>query len=125
MRHLAIKGRPFGEEVTLQATPCLRLLELKFPLVDFLRSSDRGKHPEPPAPRASFVALGRSNYRVHLEEISHWQFAFLKACERPTPSYSAVKVAALESGREPGQLLADVAVWLPVAFDLGFLRRLT
>jgi len=26
----------FSENVTLQATPCLRLLELKFPLVDFL-----------------------------------------------------------------------------------------
>jgi hypothetical protein len=112
-----------GEEVTLQTTPCLRLLELKFPLVDFLRSSDRGDHPEPPAPRASFVAVGRSNYRVHVEEISLWQFAFLRACEHPTSSYSAVKAAALESGREPGQALADVAVWLPIAFDLGFLRR--
>jgi len=115
----------FGEEVTLQATPCLRLLELKFPLVDFLRSSDRSERPEPPPPCASFVALGRSNYRVHLEEISLWQFAFLKACERPIPSYAAVKGAALESGREPGQVLADVAVWLPLAFDLGFLRRVT
>lgn len=113
----------FGEEVTLQATECLRLLEMKFPLVDFLRSSDRGERPEPPAPRASFVAMGRSNYRVHMEEILFWQFAFLRACEQPTSSYSAVKVAALESGREPGQALADAAVWLPVAFDLGFLRR--
>src|SRR5436190_2135661 len=33
----------FGEELTLQATPCLRLLELKFPLVDFLKKSDRGE----------------------------------------------------------------------------------
>jgi hypothetical protein len=113
----------FGEEVTLQATPCLRLLEMKFPLVDFLRSSDRGERPEPPAPRASFVAVGRSNYRVHMEEISFWQFAFLRACELPTSSYSAVKVAALERAREPGQALADVAVWLPIAFDLGFLGR--
>jgi hypothetical protein len=112
----------FGEEVTLQATPCLRLLELRFPLVDFLRSSDRGEQPEPPAPRASFVAVGRSNYRVHVEEVSLCQFAFMKACEHPTSSYSAVKVAALESGTEPGQALADIAVWLPVAFDLGFLR---
>ncbi|HKB64620.1 MAG TPA: DNA-binding domain-containing protein [Pyrinomonadaceae bacterium] len=113
----------FGEELTLQATPCLRLLEMKFPLVDFLKSSDRGERPEPPAPRTSLVAVGRSNYRLHVEEISLWQFAFLRACERPTSSYSAVRVAALESGREPGQALAEVAMWLPVAFELGFLRR--
>lgn len=112
-----------GEELTLQATPCLRLLEMKFPLVDFLRSADMGHRPEPPAPRASFVALARVNYRLHIEEISPWQFAFLKACEHPTSSYSAVRVAALETGRDPGQALAELAVWLPVAFELGFVRH--
>ena len=82
-----------------------------------------GEHPEPPKPRASLVAVGRSNYRLHVEEISLLQFAFLRACERPTSSYPAVQVAALESGRDPGQALAEVAMWLPVAFELGFLRQ--
>jgi hypothetical protein len=113
----------FGEEVTLQATPCLRLLEMKYPLVEFLKGSDNGEHTEPPAPRTSLVALGRSNYRVYVEEISPWQFAFLKACERPTSSYPAVQVAALESGIDPGQVLAELAVWLPVAIGFGFLRQ--
>lgn len=112
----------FEEGPLLQATPCLRLLELKFPLVNFLKGSDTGERPEPPAPRTSFVALGRSNYRVHVEEISLWQFAFLRACEHPTLSYPAVQVAAHESGKDPGQTLADVAMWLPVALELGFLR---
>jgi hypothetical protein len=48
-----------------------------------------GERTESPAPRSSLVAVGRSNYRVHVEEISLWQFAFLKACNQPTPSYSA------------------------------------
>ena len=113
----------FGEELTIQATLCLRLLEMKFPLVDFLRSSDMGERPEPPEPRASLVAIGRSNYRLHVEEISPFQFAFLRACECPTSSYPAVQAAALASGKDPGQALAEVAVWLPVAFELGFLRR--
>jgi hypothetical protein len=58
-----------------------------------------------------------------MEEVSPWQFAFLKACEQPTSIYPLVQVAALECGREPGQVLADVALWLPIAFELGFLRR--
>ncbi len=111
------------EGMTLQATPCLRLLEMKFPLVDFLRSADRGERPEPPAPRPSLVAMGRANYRLHVEETSLWQFAFLRACEHPTSTYPAVQVAALETARDPGQVLADVAMWLPVAFELGFLRQ--
>ena len=113
----------FGDELMLEATPCLRLLELKFPLVDFLRSSERGERPDPPAPRAAFVAVGRSNYCVHVEEVTPWQFALLKACERPTPLYTAVCAAALEAGKETSQVLAEVAVWLPIAFELGFLRR--
>jgi hypothetical protein len=113
----------FGEGLTLEATGCLRLLELKFPLVDFLKSSDRGERPDPPAPRTTLVAVGRSNYRVHVEEITPWQFAFLKACERPAQLYEAVRGAALETGEETPQVLAEVAVWLPVAFELGFLRR--
>lgn len=113
----------FGDEVTLEATPCLHLLELKFPLVEFVKSSDGGERPDPPAPRAAFVAVGRSNYRVHIEEVTLWQFAFLKACARPTPLYTAVRAAALAAERETGQVLAEVAVWLPIAFELGFLRR--
>lgn len=113
----------FGEGPTIQATPCLRLLETKFPLVDFLKSSDNGERPEPPAPRASFVAIGRANYRLHVEEISLLQFAFLRACEHPTSSYPAVRVAAIESGKDPGQALAEIAMWLPVAFELGFLYQ--
>jgi hypothetical protein len=111
----------FGEELTLQATPCLRPLELKFPLVDFLKQSDRGGRPEPPPPRASFVAVGRSHYRVHVEEVAAWQFALLKACERPTSPYAAVQLAAAGSGTDPARVLAELVAWLPVAVELGFL----
>ena len=73
----------FGEGPTLQATPCLRLLEMKFPLVDFLRSSDMGERPEPPAPRASLVAVGRANYRLHVEEISLLAVRFSEGLRAP------------------------------------------
>lgn len=114
----------FGEEVRLEATPCLRLLKLKFPLIDFLTRSDMGERPELPAPRVSFVAIGRSRYQIHLEEISHWQFAFLKASEHPVSLYAATQSAALESGIEAAALLAELFVWLPLAIELGFLRQL-
>lgn len=115
----------FSESVTLEATPCLRLLKLKFPLVDFLRRSDRNERPEPPPPEASFVALGRSNYQLHVEEVAPWQFAFLKACERPVSVHLAAGRAAEESGAETAFVLAELVVWLPVAMGLGFLRRVS
>lgn len=112
----------FSEQITLQAAPCLRLLELKFPLVVFLRKSDQGERADPPEPRVSFVALGRSNYRVHIDEIAPWQFAFLRACEQPVSLYQATQSAARESGNEPAFLLAQMVAWLPVAAGFGFLR---
>lgn len=113
----------FGAGLLLQTTPCLRLLELKFPLVDFLRRSERAERPEPPRPRPAFAAVGRSNYRVHVEEVSPWQFAFLRACERPASPYKSAQRAAAESGKEPAQVLAELSMWLPAAMELGFLRR--
>jgi hypothetical protein len=47
----------------------------------------------------------------------------MKACASPTPLYSAARAAALESGEESAYVLAGLTVWLPVAFELGFLRR--
>ncbi|HEX8720639.1 MAG TPA: DNA-binding domain-containing protein [Pyrinomonadaceae bacterium] len=113
----------FGGGLTLQATPCLRLLELKFPLVEFVRDSDRGGRPDPPAPRRTLVAVGRADYRVQLHEVEPWQFALLQACARPASPYAAVSAAAREVGEEPGRLLASAAVWLPLAFEFGLLRR--
>lgn len=115
----------FSETIMLQATPCLRLLKLKFPLVDFLRRSDRNERPEPPSPQASSVALGRSNYHIHMEEVSPWQFALLKACEQPVPLHLAASRAAEESGKETAFVLAELVVWLPVALGLGFLRQVS
>lgn len=115
----------FSENITLQATPCLRLLELKFPLIGFLRRSDQGEGPEPPEPQVSFAALGRSNYRVHIEEATPWQFAFLKACERPVLLYSAAQHAARESGKKSAHLLVKLVAWLPMAAEFGFLRQVS
>ncbi|HEX6097251.1 MAG TPA: DNA-binding domain-containing protein [Thermoanaerobaculia bacterium] len=109
-------------EETIQAAPCLRLLELRFPLVAFLKASDRGERPAAPAPLPSHVAVGRSNYRIHIEELAPWQHAFLQACERPVPVYAAARSAALASGREIGKVLAEAALWLMAAADLGFVR---
>jgi hypothetical protein len=112
----------FTEDLKIQATPCLRLVELKFSLVDFFQETDEDKGAQPDR-RLSFVALGRSDYCVHIREIELWQFAFLQACESPVSAYVAGRRAAEQSGKEPSFVLAQLVVWLPVAIKFGFLRR--
>jgi hypothetical protein len=115
----------FTEALLLQVTPCLRLLDLKFPLVEFLKKLDHGDRPDPPAPQTSYVAIGRSNYRIHTQEIASWQFAFLNACQLPVSLNSAVQRTAEQGGHEPASLFADLMVWLPIAIELGYLRNVS
>jgi len=100
----------FSEAFKVQATPCLRLLELKFALVDCFAETDQNP-PSAPEQRPSFVAIGRSDYCIHVKEIESWQFAFLRACESPVSPY----VMGASS------VLAELVVWLPLAIQYGFL----
>lgn len=109
----------FTSDLRVQATPCLRLLESKFSLVDFF-DENQSQHPKQ---RPSFVAIGRADYHVHVKEIENWQFAFLRACESPVSAHVAARAAAEESGTEPSFVLAQLVLWLPVAVQFGFLIK--
>jgi hypothetical protein len=112
----------FSHDLRVQATPCLRLLELKFSLVDFFEETDQNP-PSQPDRRPSFVAIGRFDYCVHVKEIEPWQYAFLRACESPVSAHVAARVAAEQSGKEPAFVLAQLVLWLPIAIQFGFLRH--
>lgn len=125
----AIQGfSPFevlSHDLKVQATPCLRLLELKFSLVDFFQEPDyesERDQPPPPDHRRTVVAIGRTDYRINMKEIEAWQFAFLRACEFPASAHVVARQAAEKSGTEPSFVLAHLVLWLPMAIQLGFLR---
>ena len=109
-----------SQDVNVQATPCLRLLELKFSLIECFQD-DQDEPPQPDR-RRSLVAISRADYRITVKEIEPWQFAFLKACERRVSTHVAARQAAEESGTEPSFVLAHLVLWLPIAIQLGFLR---
>jgi hypothetical protein len=109
-----------SSNLKLQTTSCLRLLELKFSLIDFFQE-DREESAQPDV-RRSFVAISRSDYRINAMEIEPWQFAFLRACERAVSAHIASRRAAEESGTEASSVLANLVLWLPVAIQSGFLR---
>jgi len=113
-----------SDSIQIQTTPCLRLLELKFPLVEFMEKLTAGELPATPAPGVSFVAICRANYRVHLQEITRWQFEFLKCCDEASSIYVAAQRAAERSESELSYVLAQLMIWLPVAMGCGFLRRM-
>ena len=119
---VTISVSPFdilGQDLKVQATPCLRLLELRFSLVDLFDETVSAE----PERRPAFVAIARADYRVNVKEVERWQFAFLTACESPVSVHDAGCHAAEHSGNDAPFVLAQLVLWLPLAIQLGFLRE--
>jgi hypothetical protein len=107
----------------LSISPCLRLLELQFPLLDFVRDIERGREPSLPSPKQTFVAIGRADYVVKMQELEVWQWHFLKALEATGNYMQAVAMSAQLSNLPTETILADLMLWIPVAFTLGYVYK--
>lgn len=113
----------FMEQGHIRVSPCLRLLTVQFPLIDFIKAVERGEQPPVPPVQQTFVAVSRKNYTVHMRELEAWQWYFLKATGETGSLTQAAAVSAAQSGRAEEVILADLMLWLPVAFGLGYLYR--
>jgi hypothetical protein len=98
----------------------VRLLRLAFDFAPAIAAASRGERPEVPDVAETLYAIARSRYRVRTHILQPWQFEFLQACAtKDAPLQAASEQAARATGREPGQLWADLLVWLPTALDAG------
>lgn len=80
--------------VQLRTAQSLRLLEVRFPVLDVLREFGTGTFTSPPQPRATFLAIHRRDYRVWRRELSPAAHAFLGALHSAEPLGAAVGAAA-------------------------------
>lgn len=104
----------------LSAPPCLRLLELKFPVKRLLDTLYEEEPYETPEPKQTFLAVSRMSYRSTSEELEPWQFHFLAACSQAVTLTEAISSAAEASGTPSATILADLCIWLPLFRDKGF-----
>jgi len=113
----------FFDGTRVQTASCLRLVELKYPLTDFLHRLEQGEMPPLPDRRTTLLAVTRKNYRLRIQELEPWQFAFLQACAESVSIQEAAKMAAEISGIAMEAILARLFVWLPLAMDNGYLGQ--
>lgn len=107
----------------LSVSPCLRLLEQQFPLISFIKAVERGEQPSIPSPMPTFVAIGRADYIVKMQELELWQWHFLKALETTDDYMQAVAASAQLSNTPTETVLANLMLWIPVAFNLGYVCK--
>lgn len=104
----------------LRLPDSVRLLQLDFDLLPLIEASESGGQAVVPEPGECLIAVVRSGYRVRQLRLEPWRHAWLEALAPDgTDVYGAAATAAARSGRDGGALLADLALWLPVAASTG------
>ena len=108
----------------LRLPDSVRLLRLDFDLLPLIEASETGGQAVVPEPGETLLAVVRSGYRVRQLRLEPWRHAWLEALgTEGADLYGAAAAAAASSGRDGGALLADLALWLPVAASLGLVTR--
>ena len=109
----------------VEASPCLRVLKLDYPLIDFCAALERGESPPLPTPDASYVAVTRARWQVSRWPLQPWQARFLRWCQSERRPVALHDCPTSPDEADPSQLLARLWLWLPVAVDAGLLRLVT
>lgn len=111
----------FAETDALGTPPCLRLLELDFPLIAFIKAAEQGEQPPIPLIQCTWLAISRRNYSVTMREIEAWQWHFLKALQHTGSYAQAIATSAEASNTPKDTILANLVLWVPIAVQQGFL----
>src|SRR6218665_1591632 len=97
-----IKDNRTGEEQLFSflssswnVSPALRLLELQFGLLDFIKAADKKQEAATPQKRQNFLAIARKNYSVNMQELESWQWHYLQALQDGSDHAGAIKNAAV------------------------------
>lgn len=120
-----------GQDLTLAAPPCLRLLDLALPLLPFVETLRAGGTPPPPptpAPQQrSYLGVTRMHYRVHAHALDAWQFHVLQVLADADADadamlpHEAARRAAICAGQAADQLEVQLMLWLPTAVASGLI----
>lgn len=104
----------------LRLPDSVRLLRLDFDPIALVAAVDRDEAAVVPEARETFIAVARSFYRVRVHALEPWRFAWLEALgEDGADIHVAAASAARATGRNVGETLAELALWLPQAAHLG------
>ena len=102
-------------------SPCLRLLELKYNVLEFMRQTEKGEDAPIPARKDNFVAVCRKNYAVNMHTLEPWQWHFLQSLSESGNQQKAVNQTSDILNVPPDMLSAELMLWLPAALQRGYI----
>lgn len=99
-------------DVKLIPAPCLRLIELQFPVHEYITALRENREPEIPAAEPTWLAVTRRNYVVRRMPVSQPQFTLLSALADGAPVGEAIeRMADSHQDLDTDQLANDLQEW--------------
>ena len=95
----------------LVPVPCLRLVELDYPVHTYYRAIREDQDPPPPERAATLLAITRRNYVVRHYELAPPQYALLRAILDGKPLAEAIESAATTVTGELDEFAANLQDW--------------
>jgi hypothetical protein len=111
-------------DVRLIPVPCLRLLELRFPVHEFATSVRRDQQPDVPAPRPTCLVVTRRSFIVRRQAVSPVQFAMLARLSAGGSLGDAIEAALAVENVDLGTLAGQLRQWFAEWAASGWFERL-
>lgn len=106
-----------------RTSPCLVLMQLQYPLIDFVKAVQHNQDAVTPDEKHNYLAISRKNYIVNMHELEAWQWHFLHSLQSTDDYIQAVDKASQASAIAKDTLMADLMLWIPVALSFGYICK--
>ena len=111
-----------SENLVLQVSPCLRVLEFTYPILEFIGSLKSEEQIKQPKRDTCWIALSRKNYRPTCFNLANWQVDFLAGCRQATTISEVLQSMEISTDVLRGTMRAEALLWVPTALHLGLLH---
>ncbi|GAA3916186.1 DNA-binding domain-containing protein [Litoribacillus peritrichatus] len=108
-------------QTKIQTPPCLRTLELDYPILPLIEKLTSEQTYKLPAEKTSYVAITRLNYQLIIKELSPWQYTLLQSCAETVSIEQAALRTSNQLRKHPQTVLGQALNWVPEAIEAGLL----
>lgn len=109
-------------QARLVGVPCLRLLELGYPVQRYFTAVRRKENPALPEPARTYLAITRRHYVVRHYELSQAAYQLLRALLEGKSPGQAISDLLEAPGTDPDHLYATIGRWFHNWTAEGFFR---
>ncbi len=98
-------------DIRLQFNPALYLLELEYPVNDYMTAVNENRHMDIPQAKKTFAVVYRRNYTVWREDLDYESYLLLSQLKKGKPLGEALENCALQEGVDADKITASLGEW--------------